>query len=322
MDNPWPVLKFQELRDTLETLHRWTQIVGKIRLALAPTTNHLWSSALNVTSRGLATPPMPFGWNTLELELDLTGHALVFRTSADELRSLELRPCAVADFHDEVFETLFELGLELTINERPQEITSEALPLSEDRLHFAYDRDQAHRLWRALASTAIVLEEFRARFTGKCSPVHFFWGAFDLCVTRFSGSVAPPRPGADFVTQEAYHDEVSSAGFWAGDEVVAMPAFYAYFAPAKAGYESATVRPDAASWEPKRGEFVLPYDAVRLSPAPRTVLLEFLQSTFEAGARLGGWDPALERAVRDRRSSAVKRVGTERHEVEGELRVL
>ncbi len=320
MDTPWPALPYAGWRDTLETLHRWTQIVGKIRLALAPTTNHFWSSALFVTPRGLTTSAMPFGWNTLELELDLTGHELVFRTSADERRTLELRPCAVADFHDELFQTLSELGLALSINERPQELLSEALPLADDRLHFAYDPEQAHRFWRALASSAIVLDEFRARFTGKCSPVQFFWGAFDLAVSRFSGERAPPRPGADAVTREAYRDEVSSAGFWPGDEIVPMPAFYAYTAPAPSGFDSAPVRPDAASWEPRRGEFILPYDAVRLSPTPRTMLLEFFQTTYDAGARLAGWDPELERVVPDRRAALIRRVARERP-LEGELRV-
>ena len=297
----WPSLPLDAWQDTYATLHRWAQIVGKVRLARLPWINHSWHVTLYVTARGLTTGPMPDGTRSFQIDFDFVDHQLPVRTSDGKVRSLELRPRSVADFYGELMATLRDLGVETAIYPRPNEL-EDATPFAEDEAHAAYDPDAAHRCWRVLAQTERVFTEFRARFLGKCSPVHFFWGAFDLAVTRFSGRPAPPHPGGvphlpDWVAREAYSHEVCSAGFWPGDERFPAPAFYSYAYPEPAGYKDAAVRPAGASYNRNLGEFLLPYDAVRTAASPDAALLEFLQSTYDAAADLARWDrPALERA--------------------------
>src|SRR6478609_9100414 len=294
--NPWPPLPFAEWQDTAATLHMWTQIVGKIRLTLTPWTNHSWHVTLYVTSRGLTTSPIPHGVRTFEITFDFIDHQLRIDTSDGERRTIELKPRSVADFYRAVMKTLDELHLPVTINKVPNEI-QDPIPFDEDEEHRSYNRDYANRFWRVLVQSDRVFKEFRSRFCGKCSPVHFFWGSFDLAVTRFSGRPAPPHPGGipnlpDWVAQEAYSHEVSSCGFWPGGEAMPYPAFYSYAYPEPAGFKAASVRPAGARYDPAFGEFVLPYDDVRQAASSETTLLEFLQSSYEAAADLGGWDRA------------------------------
>ncbi len=281
-----------EWEDTYRTLHLWTQIVGKIRLELTPLVNHFWNVALYVSTRGLTTSPMPYGGRTFEIQFDFVNHRLEILTSDDQ-RDLALAPMSVAVFYREVFSRLRELGIDVQINPKPQEIPN-PIRLDQDETHASYDPEYANRLWRILRSTDIVLQEFRARFIGKASPVHFFWGSFDLCCTRFSGRVAPPRKGV--ITSESYSRECSSVGWWPGGGEVAGPAFYSYTAPQPVGFGSQQVRPAAAAYQSKLNEFLLRYDDVRRSGSPRSEILEFAQSAYEAGANLAGWDrAALER---------------------------
>ncbi len=288
----WPALPLKEWEATYHTLHMWTQIVGKIRLALTPLENHFWNVALYVNTRGLTTSPMPYRGSTFEIQFNFVDHRLELRTSDGE-RALALAPKSVAAFYREIFALLRGAGIEIQINPKPQEVPN-PIPLDQDDTHASYDPEYANRLWRILRSTDIVLQEFRARFIGKSSPVHFFWGSFDLCCTRFSGRRAPPRKG--IITSESYSHECSSVGWWAGGGDMAGPAFYAYTAPEPAGYGEQGVRPPAASYHNKLHEFVLMYDDVRRAPSPRAKILEFAQSTYEAGANLAGWDrSALER---------------------------
>ncbi|MEO6056512.1 MAG: DUF5996 family protein [Gemmatimonadales bacterium] len=295
----WPPLSYPEWKDTQATLHLWTQIVGKIRLAQAPWTNHSWHVVLYVTSRGLTTSPMAYGARTFEIVFDFLAHELRIETGEGAVESLRLEPRTVADFYRELFERLRALGLDVTIEPMPCEIP-DAIPLDTDRQHASYDAEQATRFWRALAHADRVLKEFRARFVGKASPVHFFWGSFDLAVTRFSGRRAPPHPGGvphlpNWVAREAYSHEVSSCGLWPGGEGLPEPVFYAYAYPEPEGFKSTPVRPAAARYHADLGEFVLPYDEVRRANAPDAVLLDFLQSSYEAAADRGGWDrPLLE----------------------------
>ena len=291
-EQDWPALPLDEWEDTYHTLHLWTQIVGKIRLGLTPLVNHFWNVALYVSTRGLTTSPIPYGGRTFEIEFDFVNHRLEIVTS-DDHRSLALAPMSVAAFYREVFSRLRELGINVQINPKPQEIPN-SIRLDQDETHASYDREYANRLWRILRSTGIVLQKFRAPFIGKASPVHFFWGSFDLCCTRFNGRPAPPRKG--IITSESYSHECSSVGWWPGGGDVAGPAFYSYMAPQPAGYGAQPVRPAAASYQSKLNEFLLMYDDVRRAASPRDEILEFAQSTYEAGANLASWDrAALER---------------------------
>jgi hypothetical protein len=293
----WPALPYAAWRDTCATLHLWTQIVGKLRLAQTPWLNHSWHVTLYVTARGLTTGPIPHGAREFQVDFDFIDHVLWVRTSDGHFRQLVLRPISVAEFYAELFVELAALGLDIRINEMPNEI-ADAIPFSQDRAHASYDRDYASRFWRILHSAHDVFSHFRTSFLGKASPVHFFWGSFDLAVTRFSGRTAPLHPGGvpnlpDAVAQEAYSHEVSSAGFWpGGGGPVDYPAFYSYAYPAPAGFASAPVRPAEAFFSKELGEFLLPYDAVRTAVDPSATLMDFLQSTYEAAAETGNWDRA------------------------------
>ena len=299
---PWPDIPYPTWRETCDTLHRWTQIVGKTRLALEPLLNHWWQVPLYVSARGLTTGAMPAGsGRLLEVEFDLPGRELALRTSDGGRRAMALAPRSVADFYAEYRRKLAELGVEAAIWPVPVELPDDALPFPEDEVHASYDAAAAERFWRALVQADRLFKLFRARFLGKSSPVHFFWGSFDLAVTRFSGRPAPPHPGgvphvADRVMREAYSHEVASAGFWPGGPASPAPAFYAYAYPTPAGFGERPVRPEAAFWSPEMGEFFLPYDAVRAAPDPDAAVLAFLESTYEAAADLAAWDRrALER---------------------------
>jgi len=294
----WPPLPLAQWKPTYETLHRYTQVVGKTRLALSPMVNHWWNVALYVTARGLTTSPMPVGERTLELELDFLAHELSFRTSDGALRVHELSARTVAEFYADTRATLRELGVDVPLSDVVCEIPGAKESLSNDHVHRSYDREAVGRWFRALTQADALLKEFRAGFTGKVSPVNFYWGSFDLAVTRFSGRPAPEREGADPITREAYSEEVISAGFWPGSGPVQEAAFYCYAAPEPAGLREVRVRPEAARYEPALSEFVIPYEAVRSSVSPRRSVLDFLQSTYEAAARLGSWDRArLERPL-------------------------
>jgi hypothetical protein len=285
----WPALPLDSWNDTRSTLHMWTQMVGKVRLALTPLVNHWWNVALYVSSRGLTSSAIPYGRRTFELEFDFIDHKLVLRTNDGEVRSLSLAPRSVADFYGEFMELLAAADIKVKIWKMPVEVP-DPIAFDQDRAHAAYDAESARKFWRILASVAEALTEFRSRFIGKCSPVHFFWGSFDLAVSRFSGRRAPERPGADVITREAYSHEVSSVGFWPGGGAVKDAAFYSYAAPEPSGFRDARVRPDAAHYDAQLGEFVLMYDDVRRAESPRSALLEFCQSSYEAGAKLGNWD--------------------------------
>lgn len=291
----WPSLPLEEWKDTYATLHMWTQIVGKIRMAQSPRVNHFWQVPLYVSARGLTTTAIPHGTRNFEIEFDFIAHQLSIRTSDGETRQLELAPRAVADFYRELMHTLDALRLAVNIRAIPDELPN-PIPFAEDREHASYDPEYANRHWRILAQADRVFKEFRADFMGKASPVHFFWGSFDLAVTRFSGRPAPAREGADSITREAYSHEVISHGFWPGSGNVQMPAFYSYAAPEPAGFAQTPVSPAAAFYNPETGGFILPYDEVRKADDPQRVLSEFLQSSYEAGANLAKWDrDALER---------------------------
>jgi hypothetical protein len=284
----WPALPLEQWKDTYATLHMWTQVVGKIRLRLAPPVNHWWHSTLYVTSRGLTTSAMPYRGRLFEMEFDFIDHTLEI-CSADVVRTIALAPRSVADFYDEVMATLKEMGIEVKIWTMPQEVPS-PIPFEKDHEHAAYDAEYANRFWRILSQADSIFQEFRGRFLGKSSPVHFFWGSFDLAVTRFSGRRAPERPGADLITREAYSHEVISHGFWPGGGPISGPAFYAYAAPAPTGLDQEPIRPAAGHYSQEVSEFLLMYDEVRTIPSPRAAVLEFCQSTYEAGAKLANWD--------------------------------
>jgi hypothetical protein len=299
-DAAWPALPLEGWQATYATLHRWMQMVGKTRLALSPMENHWWQVALYVTPRGLTTSPIPYGSRTFEVSFDFVDHRLVARTSDGDTRSLPLEPRPVADFYADYLALLRALGIELHIRPVPSEM-EDTLPFPDDRVHAAYDPEAAQRCWRVMVQADRVFKQFRGRFLGKCSPVHFWWGAFDLACTRFSGRPAPRHPGGvpnlpDYVAVEGYSHECISAGWWPGGGPVAEPAFYAYAYPEPAGCPEAAVRPAAASYHLALREWVLPYEAVRTAPDPDAALLDFLQSTYEAAANLGAWDrAALER---------------------------
>jgi hypothetical protein len=294
-EKAWPALPLREWEATRATLHMWTQIVGKLRLALSPHVNHWWETPLYVSARGLNTSPIPYEAGVFEVEFDFLAHKLDIRTSEGASRTLPLRPQTVADFYAEFLATLATLGIHTKIWHMPVEIPN-PIAYDQDRVHASYDPEYANRFWRALVSVDTIFKEFRAGFLGKVSPVHFFWGSFDHAVTRFSGRRAPERPGADAITREAYSHEVISVGFWPGSGENSDAAFYAYAAPEPPGFGKSPVRPAEAFYSDAMKEFFLPYDAVRNAESPRVALLEFAQSTYEAGATLGGWDRAsLER---------------------------
>ena len=285
----WPTLPRAKWADTCATLHMWTQVVGKIRLALAPPVNHWWHVTLAVTARGLTTSPMPYGHATLEIAFDFIDHRLLFETSDGRRRAIVLAPKSVADFYREVMQTLGELEMPVRIWPMPMEVPA-PIRFERDEEHHSYDAQWVAHWWQALVQVDAVLKEFRGRFLGKCSPVHFFWGGFDLAVTRFNGRRAPERPGADAMNREAYSHEVLSAGFWPGSGAIEDTAFYAYAAPEPAGYKTAGVGPRAAFYSTDFSEFILMYEDVRTALSPHDTLMEFLQTTYEAGATLAGWN--------------------------------
>ena len=301
----WPSLPLAQWRDSCVTLQLWTQIIGKVRLALAPMANHWWQVPLYVTARGLTTSPMPWRGIAVQIDFDFIDHRLVIATSTGRQSLLALEPRSTADFYRAVMSQLAALGIDVAIWTMPVEIP-DAIPFDQDRIHGAYDPDCVHRFWQILVHADRVLKEFRGRFLGKASPVHFFWGSFDLAVTRFSGRTAPPHPGiapnlANWVMREAYSHEVSSCGFWPGGGAMDNgagyePLFYSYAYPSPPGFAAAPVAPEPAHWSEALGEFLLPYEAVRRSASPDAMLLEFLESSYATAADLGHWDrAALER---------------------------
>jgi uncharacterized protein DUF5996 len=295
-EGAWPALPLEAWRDTYDTLHMWTQIIGKVRLKLTPHLNHWWEVPFYLTSRGLTTTPIPFGDRTFDATFDFIDDVLILQTSEGRTERLPLRPQSVADFYHDVMATLQRLAIGVRIWPMPVEVPA-PIRFDEDRQHASYDADYAHRFWRILRQVEIIFKEFRTRFIGKASPVHFFWGSFDLAVTRFSGRRAPIREEANSIDREAYSHEVSSCGFWPGSGSLAGPAFYAYAAPEPPGFKDAQIRPGAAFYSPEFSIFLLMYDDVRVATDPRAMLLEFLQSTYEAAATLGRWDRGnLERA--------------------------
>jgi uncharacterized protein DUF5996 len=304
-NSPWPALPVGEWRDTYATLHMWAQIVGKTRLALAPMENHWWQVPLYVTPRGLTTSAMPYGSRTFAVDFDFIDHALSVRASDGATRQLSLAPRSVADFYAAYMATLRSLGIEVAMKRHAPVEVEIAIPFAEDREHASYDPDAANRCWQILVQTDRVLKRFRGRFIGKASPVHFFWGSFDLAATRFSGRRAPRHPGGapncpDYVMVEAYSHECCSCGFWPGGGAFAEPAFYAYAYPEPAGYGDHAVRPDAARYSATAREFILPYEDVRNAADPDEALLQFFQSTYEAAADLARWDrAALDRSAQE-----------------------
>ncbi len=292
-DETWPSLPFAEWKETCATLHMWTQIVGKVRLALAPWTNHSWHVTLYLTARGLTTSPMPHGARLFQIDFDFVDHKLLI-VAGRESRTIELKPQSVAAFYEKTMSTLLELNLPVSINPTPNEIAN-PIPFDRDEEHRAYDPEYANRFWRVLLQADRVFKEFRSRFCGKCSPVHFFWGSFDLAVTRFSGRSAPPHPGGiphlpDAITREAYSQEVSSLGFWPGSDAMPEAIFYSYAYPEPADFSAAKVKPAAANYNQQMKEFVLSYEAVRSANVPEAALLDFAQSTYDAASTLGSWD--------------------------------
>jgi len=291
---PWPELPTAAWRDTYATLHLWTQVIGKIRLVRSPWLNHSWHVALYVSARGLTTSPISDGNSTFQIDLDFIDHALRITSSDGAQRQFALAGHSVASFYAAVMAALAELGIDVTIDEMPNELP-DPVRFSQDSQHASYDPDAAGRFFQILVNVDRVFKQFRTGFLGKASPVHFFWGSFDLAVTRFSGRRAPRHPGgvphlSDDVACEAYSHEVSSAGFWPGSGAVDYPAFYCYAYPEPAGFRTAKVRPDAAFFSEALGEFILPYDAVRTAADPNQTLLEFLQSSYEAAADAANWD--------------------------------
>ena len=295
-DDSWPSLPYQEWKETCATLHMWTQIVGKIRLVLTPWTNHSWHVTLYLTARGLTTSPIPHGTRLFQIDFDFIDHKLLLTTSDGALREMPLGPQSVAQFYQTLMSILRELNLPVSINTTPNELPN-PIPFERDETHRSYDPEYANRFWRVLLQADRVFKEFRSRFCGKCSPSHFFWGSFDLAVTRFSGQPAPQHPGGvphlpDAITREAYSQEVSSLGFWPGNDAMPQAIFYSYAYPEPKGFSEAKVKPEAASYNPQVKEFILPYDAVRAAESPDEMLLAFAQSTYDAASTLGNWDRA------------------------------
>jgi hypothetical protein len=288
-----PALPFDSWKDTLATVHMWTQIVGKVRLKLCPLVNHWWNVTFYLTARGLTTSPMPY-WRgtaiiTVEVQFDFIDHKLLIETSEGRIVTIALQPQSVAEFYAKFMAALSELGVPCRIWTKPCEI-ADPIPFEEDHQHHSYDAAAMNKFWRILAWSDQVFKDFRTSFLGKVSPIHFFWGAFDLAVTRFSGRRAPERPGADSITKEGYSHEVSSAGIWPGGGDISGPAFYSYAAPEPAGFAQQKIRPQAAFYHPQMKEFLLMYDDVRMADSPKTALMEFLQSTYDAAADLAHWD--------------------------------
>ncbi|MES2355904.1 MAG: DUF5996 family protein [Pseudomonadota bacterium] len=298
----WPSVPLDAWRETYETLHRWTQIVGKIRLAQSPWINHSWHVSLYLTSKGLTTSSIPYENRTFQIDFDFVNHQLVLQSSDGGTGCLKLEPQSVATFYARLMAEMHKLDLHVSIYAKPNEV-GDLIPFDQDTIHCAYDSEYANRFWRVLVQSNRVFTAFRARFIGKCSPVHFFWGALDLAVTRFSGQTAPEHPGGipnlpDWVTREAYSHEVSSCGFWPGGGSISYPAFYSYAYPEPAGFPTAPIKPSAAFYNPDFREFILPYDVVRQSPSPDVTLLDFLQTTYEAAANLAKWNRrSLERSA-------------------------
>jgi hypothetical protein len=296
----WPILALDAWRDTYATVHMWSQVIGKIRLARAPMVNHWWQVPLYVTARGLTTSPIPDGTRTFQIDVDFISHRLVIETSQGSERTFELGSYSVADFYERVMAAMAELDLDVKIWTHPVEV-EESIPFEQDRQNATYDPEYANRVWRILVQADRVLHEFRGGFLGKASPVHFFWGGFDLALTFFSGRRAPPHPGGipnvgDWVNQEAYSHECSSTGFWPGSGAIQEPAFYAYSYPEPDGYKEHPVQPEQAFYSPEMGLFILPYEDVRTATDPDAALLAFFRSTYAAAANLAGWDrAALER---------------------------
>ena len=300
VENDLPALPFDTWKDTLATLHMWTQVVGKVRLKLCPLVNHFWNVAFYLTARGLTSSAMPYQrgaiWGTFEVQFDFIDHQLLLESSNGRKVEIALKAESVAEFYKTFMAALAELGVIVKIWTTPCEIP-DPIPFEQDQIHAAYDPEAVNKFWRILVWVDQVFKEFRAGFLGKVSPVHFFWGSFDLAVTRFSGRRAPERPGADSITREAYSHEVSSAGFWPGGGDIQGPAFYSYAAPEPSGFAEHKIRPQPAFYHPQLKEFLLMYDDVRTAASPKTALMEFLQSTYEAAAELGSWDrKSLERA--------------------------
>jgi hypothetical protein len=296
VDAGWPAIRLDQWRDTCETLHMWTQIVGKTRLALAPSENHWWQVTLYVTPRGLTTSTIPYRNRTFVVDFDFLDHTLVARTSDGATRTMPLAPRSVAEFYAEYVALLTELGIDVRIRPVPVEVEV-AIPFAEDQTHASYDAAAVTRFFHSLLQVDRVLKRFRSRFLGKASPVHFFWGGFDMAQTRFNGRPAPRHPGGipntpNYVMEEAYSHECSSCGFWPGSGTVSYAAFYAYAYPEPTGYSNSTVRPSAAYYDKQMRLFVLPYDAARESESPDETVLDFLQSTYELAASLHGWDRA------------------------------
>jgi hypothetical protein len=292
----WPALPFAEWKETAKTLHMWTQVVGKVRLALSPWTNHSWHVTLYLTARGLTTSPIPFRDRVLEIRFDFVSHELRLLTSDGRLKTIPLRAQTVAQFYRGLMEALRDLGIEVHINTTPNEVDP-AIPFEQNETDSAYDPEYANRFWRVLLQSDRVFKEFRSEFCGKCSPVHFFWGSFDLAVTRFSGRRAPQHPGGvphvpDAITREAYSHEVSSLGFWPGNEMMPEPIFYSYAYPEPRGFSEAKVQPSSASYNSQLKEFVLPYEEVRKAESADATLLQFARTTYDAASTLGNWDRA------------------------------
>jgi hypothetical protein len=296
----WPALRLADWSETKDTLHLWTQIVGKVRLALAPPVNHWWHTPLYVNARGLTTSPMPAGNQSVEIRFDFIDHQLYVETSEGFVERVQLASRSVADFYHAAMHALRDAGVSVAINTRPVELT-EVIRFERDEAHGTYDSAAVERFWKALDSAGTALTQFRAGYVGKCSPVHFWWGSFDLSCTRFSGRAAPAHPGGipncpDYVTREAYSHECISAGWWPGGGAVDDAAFYAYAYPEPDGCSAAKLEPGAAAYHPTLHEWILPYEAVRASSRPSADVADFLASTYDAAATLGGWDRrALER---------------------------
>jgi hypothetical protein len=285
----WPELPLSAWQSTYDTLHMWTQVVGKVRLALSPRVNHWWEVALYVNARGLTTSAIPYGDGIFEVQFDFIEHMLTIQTSWNSSKSIALKPQSVADFYSAFMSALQSLGIEVKIWTTPVEVPN-PIPFEQDTQHSSYDPEYVRRFWQILIQSDTVFKEFRSRFIGKDSPVHFFWGSFDLCVTRFSGRRAPVKPDADAITREAYSHEVISAGFWPGGGEIRDAAFYAYAAPEPTGFAEQRVQPASAFYHPQMREFLLMYEDVRRAASPREALLSFLQSTYDAGANLANWN--------------------------------
>jgi hypothetical protein len=305
-NSAWPDLPYQDWKDTYATMHMWSQIVGKIRMESSPWMNHSWHVTLYVTSKGLTTSLIPGRDKPFQIDFDFIGHRLVIQTAEGEERAFALEPGPVSGFYEKVFSRMADLGIDVKIDKMPNEV-EKPIPFDEDEEHRSYDPEYAGRFWRALVEISRVFSEFRGNFIGKCSPVHFFWGAFDLAVSRFSGRGAPEHPGGipnlpDRIVKEAYSQEVCSCGFWPGGDYLPYPVFYSYAYPEPAGFSEAKVKPDEAIYSDDMKEFILPYDAVRKSDSPGSKLMEFLETTYEAAANLGKWDrKALERGLTETR---------------------